>query len=221
MPADVSNEIKWGEDNPIENAPVLSEEDQDALKKKMAAMDKLLAQQQIAKYKIELFCSYRRSKVRPFPAAISLWESGSKLHGGGDEKVYECPAEKFKLPPCNGIIGGLNQGYGHLVCPKCRKVWKGTQVDGERFAVLTNRGWSQLIMKFFIRLEHNADIYVKTPRSDLRIAANAEQLKQLGGEKLAAVRTKKDLIIYPLKNIIKDTSNGADLLGRFYALLSA
>lgn len=217
----VSDEIKWGEDNKIENAPTLTAEEEDTLKKKMAAMDKLLADQQIAKYKIELFCSHRRSRQRAFPAAISLWESGSRLHGGGDDKVYECPAGKHGMPPCGGIIGGHNQGYGHLVCPKCKKVWKGEQVSGERLAVLTNRGWAALILKFFVRLDHNADIYVKTPRSDLRVAAAAEQVKQMGGERLASVRTRKDLTIYPLKNIIKDTSNGADLLGRFYALLSA
>jgi hypothetical protein len=217
----VSDEIKWGADNKIENAPVLSPEEEDTLKKKMAAMDKLLADQQIAKYKIELFCSYRRSKVRAWPGAINVFESGSKLHGGGDELVYECPATERGFPPCDGFIGGSSQGYGHLVCPKCKHVWKDTEVSHSRPATLTNRGWARALLKFYIRLGHNADIYVKTPRSDLRVAAGIEQLKQMGGEKLAAVRTKKDLLIYPLKHIIKDVSNGASLEGRFYALLSA
>lgn len=218
---ELPKEIKWGEDNAIENAPVLTEEEQDTLKKKMAAMDKLLATQQIAKYKIELFFSYRRSKTRAFPGALSLWASGSKLHGGGDEKIYFCPSTERKLGECNGLIPPTSQGYGHLVCPDCRHVWKGTQVKGEILAVLTNRGWAELAFKYFVRLEHNADIYVKTPRRDIRIAAHAEQEKQLAGEKLAVVRTKRELLIYPLRNIIKDSSNGADLMGRFYSLLSA
>ena len=94
-------------------------------------------------------------------------------------------------------------------------------MKGEILAVLTNRGWAELAFKYFVRLEHNADIYVKTPRRDIRIAAHAEQEKQLAGEKLAVVRTKRELLIYPLRNIIKDSSNGADLMGRFYSLLSA
>ena len=217
----VSSEIKWGEDNSIENAPVLSDEDKDKLEKSKAALDKLLETQGLAKYKIELFFSYRRSIHKAFPGALSLWESGSKLHGGGDEKVYECPATKLKMGTCSGIIGGSSQGYGHLVCPDCKRVWKGDQVHGEVLAVLTMQGWAQLLVKYFARLKNSADIYVKQPRKDLRVAATLKQQRQLGGEQLAKVRTKRDLIIYPLRNIIKDTANGADLEKRFYSLLTA
>jgi hypothetical protein len=161
-------EVKWGSDNPIEAAPVLSDEEVDTLKKRMAAMDKLLADQE-------------RSPMRPYPGALSLWESGTKLHGGGDEKVYECPSADNHGPPCLGIIGGSAQGYGHLVCPTCQKVWKGTQVVGERLARLTDQGWSTLIYRYFVRLGHNADIYMKHPRVDIRKVSGLEQAKQLQG----------------------------------------
>ena len=214
-------DVKWGEDNSIDKAPTLTEEEQHILKKRMEAMDLLLAQQQIAKYKIELFFSSRRSGREAFAGALSLWQSGSKLHGGGDEKMYFCPSTAMKMGDCDGLIGGTGQGYGHLVCPNCKKVWKGSQVHGEIFARLTTNDWALLTYKYFVRLEHNADIYVKSPKADIRKAAQLEQAKQLKGEKLSGARQARNTYIYPLKNIIKDTSNGADILGRFKALLSA
>lgn len=217
----VAPEVKYGEDNSLDAAPVLSPEELDTLKKRMEAMDKLLASQKLAKYKIELLFSSRRSGRVPYAGALSLWESGSKLHGGGDTKVYECPARAFKLSECAGLIPDASQGYGHLVCPSCSKVWKGTQVHGEVFARLTTAGWSELVYKYFTRLGHNADIYVKVPKADIRKVAELEQVKRLDGQKLASARTRRDVYIYPLRNIIKDTTAGADLLGRFRALLSA
>jgi hypothetical protein len=214
-------EVKWGQDNSIDAAPQLTEEELDTLKKRMQALDKLLAQQQVAKYKIELLFSSRRSGRVPYAGALSLWESGAKLHGGGDCKIYECPARELKMGECRGIIPDASQGYGHLVCPDCQRVWKGSQVHGEVFARLTTNDWARLIYKYFVRLGHNADIYVKLPKADIRKAAEIEQGRQLGGEKLNAARTKRDVYVYRLKNIIKDTASGADLLGRFKALLSA
>ena len=35
-------DVKWGEDNPIEAAPVLSEEDKEILKQRMAVLEKIL-----------------------------------------------------------------------------------------------------------------------------------------------------------------------------------
>jgi hypothetical protein len=217
----IIRDVKWGEDNPIEAAPTLTEEELAILQKRMAAMDKLLAEQKKAKYKIELMFSSRRSGREAYAGALSLWESGAKLHGGGDTKIYECPAKALKFSDCDGLIPDASQGYGHLVCPKCQKVWKGSQVHGEVFARLTTANWALLIYKYFVRLGHNADIYVKLPKADIRRAAELEQARQLGGEKLSSARTRRDVYIYPLRHIITDTSAGADLITRFKALLSA
>jgi hypothetical protein len=48
-----------------------------------------------------------------------------------------------------------------------------------------------------------------------------EQERQRGGDVLTAMRNKRALHIYPLANIIKDTSAGSDILARFYAFLTA
>jgi hypothetical protein len=62
---------------------------------------------------------------------------------------------------------------------------------------------------------------VKYNYSDIRDASAKEQLKNIGGELLLKVRGKDSRVprLYPLRNILKDVSNGADLHGRFLAFL--
>lgn len=213
--------IRWGQDNPIEAAPVLSDEEQDILRQKMAAMDKLLSDQGVAKWKIEVVFFHKRRLFTHSAGAISIWESGTKFHGGGDTKAYFCPGRELKVNDCEAIIPDSSNGYGFLACPKCGHVWQGEQVYGEIFGRWTNQIWAEKILQFFRKLDHNADVYLKYPKHDLRVAAHAEQQKQHMGEKLQHVRRERVQYIYPLKNIIKDTANGADLLGRFHAFLTA
>jgi len=214
-------QVNWGEDNPLEAAPELTEEEKDILQKRMAAMDKLLAEKHRAKYKIEIMFSHKRSAREPQAGIVSFWESGSKLHGGGDTKVYLCPSEREGRGRCLGIIGYDSQGYGHLVCPKCQQVWQGKQGIGEQRGRWPVQTWAGVLLRYFMQLENNADIYIKVPKYDIRKAAELEQQKQMMGDALNVVRRQKTVYVYPLKNIIKDTSNGADLYGRFKALLSA
>jgi len=205
---------------PIEKAPEMSEEDQHNLRLKMAAMDSLLASQKMAKYKLELFFGKARSMHKPVPGALSFWESGTKLHGGGDVKVYFCPGRRLKMNNCETIIPFEFNSYGFLVCSNCKKVWKGDQVIGEVLGVHTMRQWSELLFMYFHKLGHNCDIYLKHSPDDIRSVARREQEKDKRGELLLKARTRA-LHVYPLKNIIIDTSNGADLLSRFYSFLTS
>lgn len=213
--------LSRGTDIPIEEAPKLSEEELHTIRQRMELLDKLLAQEQKAKFKIELLFGSARQMAKPTPGALSFWESGTKLHGGGDAKLYICAGRVTGKTDCEAFIPDVSNGYGYLLCPRCKEVWKGEQVSGEVFAKLQMRGWADLLLKFFVRLEHNADIYIKHAKDDIRAAAYFEQAKQLKGEKLHRARQNRLPYIYPLKNIIRDTSGGADLLGRFYALLTA
>jgi hypothetical protein len=76
-------------------------------------------------------------------------------------------------------------------------------------------------MKWFMKLDARADIYMKFPRYDIRALTQMEQEKQLMGEALAKLRNDKRKCIYPLKNIIRDTAAGADLYSRVLAFLRA
>lgn len=213
-------EIPFGEDRSIEQAPVLSEEDKHEMQKRMEALDKVLATQKKAKYKLELFFGKARSTRVAIPGALSFWESGTKLHGGGDTKVYFCPGKQQKKNDCEKIIPFAFNAYGFMVCPHCGETWKGGQVIGEVLGRHTMQDWSKLLLKYHMRLDQNCDIYLKHSPDDIRSVAAREQEKTRGGELLAKAR-KRALHVYPLKNIITDTLNGSDLLGRFYAFLTA
>ena len=135
--------------------------------------------------------------------------------------MYFCPSSKLRHGDCDGVIGGAAQGYGHLVCPKCKKVWKGSQVDGEIVGKWTTQTWATVALKYFMLMDCNADIYLKYMRYSLRDAAGIEQVKQQHGDKLEAVRTSRVKVIYPLRNLIKDTAAGSDILTRLRAFLAA
>ena len=199
----------------------LSEEEVHRLKKKQEAFDKLLETEQKAKYKIEVMFRHSRKAVGPVDGSLSIWESGTKLNGEGDAKVYFCPSKEMKRGDCNGLLPDVSNGMGHLVCPKCGVVWKEDQVYGEIFFRLPYERWADVLVRYYALTGNNADVYVKFPKHDVRAIAKQEQAKQLMGERYAKLRSEKVLYIYPLKNIIKDTSNGADLYGRFKALLTA
>lgn len=210
--------VPWTEATiPVELSPAELE----AVQERMKLLDQLLTTTKHAKYKIELLFTRARSVSRPTPGAISFWESGSKLHGGGDAKLYICPGKHFRRNECEGFIPDASNASNFLWCPSCGTRWQGEDVIGERLAVLTMKKWADVLIYFFTRLEHNADIYVKYAREDMRTVAMLEQAQQRGGEYLERVRGRRAKSIYALKNIIWDTSNGADLLGRFQAFLTA
>lgn len=217
----IVEEVKWGQDNPIENVPRLTAEEEETLKRRMAAMDKLLAEQGLAKYKLEIMFEQKHSTTKPTFGLISFWQSGAKLHGGGDTKMYICPGKDLGKNTCEGFIPDSSTGYGFLACPHCKEVWKGDQVAGEVGFRLTIQNWVTVLVRYFSRLEGNCDLYAKYPVADVRHIARLEQEKQLMGEKLGKARRELQKVIYPLRNILKDTANGADLQTRFHAFLKA
>jgi hypothetical protein len=201
--------------------PFMSEEEKQALEQKKTALDKLLEDNNLAKYKIEIMFGKGYAPSKPSHGAVSFWESGSKFHGGGDTIMHMCPGKDLKVSNCEGFIPDGSHGYGFLVCPSCHHPWEGEQVSGQILCRLTAQGWAKLVLKYFMRLEMKADIYVKYHPEDIRSAAAIEQSKQHMGEILLGARRSRRPRIYPLKNIIKDTSAGADLEGRFLAFLRA
>lgn len=215
----IIKEVRYNEDNPIDLVPELDEEEKHILAKKQQALGELLARECIGKYKIEILFSYKRSQAKPTPGALSLWESGAKLHGGGDTKIYLCPGARRKVNDCVSIVPFDSTNYGFGLCPGCGKVWKAEELDGEVLGVWTMQTWAEKLVQYYTALGHNADIYIKQPRHDIRKAAQLEQEKQLMGDKLGVVRTGYIKSIYPLKRIIDDVNNGADLYSRFYAFL--
>lgn len=201
--------------------PFITEEEKETIEQKKRALDKLLEEKDLAKYKIEILFGKGFAPSKPSHGGVSFWESGSKLHGGGDTILHICPGKDLRVNDCDSFIPDASHGYGFLICPKCHRSWEGEQVSGQILARLTAQGWAQLVLKYFLRLEMKADIYVKYHPDDIRSAAAIEQARQHMGDVLMGARRSRRPRIYPLKNIIKDTSAGASFESRFLAFLRA
>lgn len=184
-----------------------------------------------AKYKIEVHFNKNRTIAGPNTAAVSVFESGARLNGEGDELVYICTAKDsglaLNLPGvadrpivkgeggCGGIIPGENLRGGVAVCPHCHSMISSEHLTSTLLVHLSTKKLSVLVTDLFRKLESNADIYIKYHPTDIRsVALN-------NPNKLDKGRMSRGLTIYPIYNIIKDTSGGATVEGRFEALFSA
>jgi hypothetical protein len=199
----------------------LAAEEIHALQQRKAAFEKLIAQDQKAKYKIEVMFRHTRGTTGLIDGTLGIWESGTKLNGDGDAKAYFCPSVERGRGTCTALIPDTSAGFGYLTCASCGVSWKEKEVYGEVFFKLPYEKWAEVLVKYYALCGHNADIYMKYPKHDVRKVAAAEQAKQLHGREYERLRKEKVLYIYPLRNIIKDTSAGATLYDRFKAFLQA
>jgi hypothetical protein len=203
---------------------ILTGEEKERFAKQASALAKVLEDKSVkAKYKLEIMFGKARSYTKPTPGVLSFWGSGTKLHGGGDEKLYLCPGTNPKYPDCQGLLFDRYNNSKGIVCPKCGTVWPHEKVTGELLFNLPMRKWADVTFKYFRLFEYNADIYLKFSRDDIRTVAKEQSQKATwkGSQILENTREKRARAVYPLRNIIKDTSAGADLLSRFYAFLVA
>lgn len=231
--AELFDREKAGEDTTV----VMRGEELEQLERRIKAMDKLLQEDVRATYKLEVQFGKGRvgrgiRSARPFAGVMSGWLSGSKFHGGGDEKIFECAD-----PECGAWIlphqitqktvvrkeGGrdVEEFMSLSYCGKCAKIWRSEQTTGERLYKLTEQDWAYAILRMFRRLGMDADIYLKYHPVDVRYKAAMELARNRGGEEIAQARKNRGLHIYPLRNIIRDSKHGSDLYGRIRAFINA
>lgn len=199
----------------------ITPEDKHTIESRIQLLDKELADQGIAKYKLDLQLASGFSLRAPSAGIVSFWESGRKFHGGGDAKMYLCPGKELGISTCEAFIPDTGQGYGLGICPTCGTGWKSKQLIGEIAYRVTPQKWAEILMHWYLKLDLNADIRIKYPPDDIRSIALKEQNKQMKGDLLQPGRRRRAVRIYPLRNIIKDTSAGSDLYARILAFVTA
>jgi hypothetical protein len=188
-----------------------------AIEDKVKALEKIFSERIIAKFKLEIqFGKNRTSSGQPFAGVVTMWLSGTKLNGGGDEKVYECPN-----PRCGQLILPHQIDNNRSICPHCGNIWKSEDTIGERFFKLTDQNWAHAVLQMFSKVDMNADIYLKYHPTDIRYQTAMELARDRGGEEVAKARKNRGLFIYPLANIIRDTKNGSDLYKRIRIFINA
>lgn len=169
-----------------------------------------------AGYKIELMFGPKRTPQGPNAVMIHIWESGKRLNGDADDRMYWCKDVAMDSDlGCGKPIPSGAIHAGVAICPSCQMAIRADKLTGEQIHFITTQNLSLKIESIFHDLKDNADIYCKYDQSDIRYQA---VLKEKGFEK---ARYLRGLFIYPLKHILKDTLSGSTLATRFRAFLSA
>jgi hypothetical protein len=183
----------------------------------------------IAKYRIEVLFGRNRTPGGPNVAILTFWKKGSRLRGGGDEKIYLCdrvnaaalknvdfvvgvPEEQVgcgKPIPPEGMTGAM------AFCPHCKLQWPPPLLTGELFYKVTTSRLAEVVAKYWRDFEGDADLYMKYHTTDIRYQA---MVMEHGAQ---AAYEHRGLLVYPLSKILRDTAAGAELSGRFQSCLSA
>jgi len=220
--------------------PPLTSEEREAAERlqKRVAEENLKSAEEMelrGKYKIQVWIRTGRSVHKPLGFSISFWESGKRLHGGGDESMWVCRRRpKAPKPPrpfgvahsrlfkeeatpdgCGKLIAGDNSAFGYAVCPHCGVKWDTEHIADSIFYTVPVERAAEVIANWFRKLDHDADIYVKYRAQDVRVLMMA---REFGVRK---ARQLKGLVIYTKGAIIQDTVGGATLEACFKALLLA
>ena len=194
-----------------------------------------------AKYKLEVHFGPDRSSLhhKLMAALVTIWESGRRLHGGGDEKMYWCGYDD-----CGKPFSTDNFSYMHAVCPKCLRELmldpysRQEQIDylkregrssegieklpivvGEKLMKQAPPAIASFLAKTWHALECHADIYLKFHPKDIRI--DKAQIDHKVFDKVNLAHAKREPLIYPLGRILKDTTAGGDLEANILAMITA
>ena len=187
------------------------------------------------KYKIQIWFKSDRSDKKPIAFALSAWQSGMRLHGGGDEMMFICKRHAdapdlvkqnyaFRTPEnkvsptkrgCGLFIPGENSVNGRVMCPHCGANHDAEHVGDSVFFRLTADKAAKVLTTWYRKLDSCADIYAKYTPTDPRTIMMGQAIN------IKTARDKKGLTIYPWKNILEDTSNGSSLESRFKAFILA
>jgi len=184
-----------------------------------------------ATYKIQVRFRHDRTGRTHTPYTLSFWESGKRLHGGGDEMMFVCRRLKSAPKPkridvigaknpsdegCHGLIPGDQVTPGGLVvCPHCQQRWNSACIGDSVYYNTDMDTAAEIIERWWRKLGCDADLFVKFAPTDPRTLLHADAYG------IQRAKELQGLVIYPLENILRDTMSGAEIKGRFKALLLA
>lgn len=164
-----------------------------------------------ARYKIEVAYLESRKLKGPSACSVTVWESGRRFHGGGDQSMFWCINSKNPEEGCGGLIPDNMVKVGVALCPHCKRSVNQKFLPVTRVGVFSPLNLAKELHRIFRHLGSDADIYLKFHKSDAEARA---RLKSDGG-------AKKELAIYTVSRIVQDSLNGADLVKRFETFLAA
>ena len=184
-----------------------------------------------AKHKIELHFGSDRTTMEA-KGAFTFWEYGG---GWDDIQMVICGYDRRYHKPCGKPfpIGNVQEMWA--VCPHCQQRQWSSRMDKKRCLPMAQNGDEKLpacdsmrmftpksmdwiagqIAKYFEALRGDANIVLKYHPKDIRYTT---MVRDKGPD---VARQLRGMLVYPLYRILDDTKAGADLVGRFKALLRA
>jgi hypothetical protein len=212
------------ENNPIDftdRKKVVQKVEEVAEKNKETPLEQIIGVGETGKYKIEVqFGADRTSSGVAFTGLIIYWMNGSEFSGGGDAIVYPCPDNE-----CTGLIDSnyIAVASETAMCQKCLKVWKMDALCDVHAYKRTPSGWAALVAEKFNNIGGDADLYLKhTKGKNLHKSVQATLEKEGGYVAEALFRSrKKNAVLYKMKQLHKDASNGSTIESRVLAFLQS
>lgn len=200
---------------------LFSEMAEEAEAKLEAMLRQQLSETAPAKYKLELLFS-KRHRDQPYYGLVTYFKNGGFAQGGGDEAIYLCSRPLGEGKYCTGIVEiGMIVNKRAALCPKCKQTSHPKNLAGQVGYKLTTQGWVKVLLRAYHVLEAHADITMWHYPHDVISAAMEAQEKQVGGDKVLALRAERRLVIYTRARILEDLAAGSSLESRFRAFLMA
>lgn len=170
-----------------------------------------------AKWKIEVTFVKNRTLTGVNHVGVQVWESGKHFHGGGDALAFFCKDNrKDHDEGCWGVIPQDNVApNGVAYCPSCKLTINANYLTNMKIGAVRMDALAKELAALFRKLGSNADVFIKYHKMDVRYIA----LERAKGPDVA--RKLKGMHIYPLRNILKDTAAGADLVARMKAFITS
>ncbi len=170
----------------------------------------------IAKYKIEILFGPKRTMTGPNVVRIGLWESGTKLHGGGDASLFFCKDGTVDHGAgCWAPILPRNVRGAVAYCNACNGAINSSKLTVHKEGYIKTKTLAAEVARLFRTLDNSADLYCKFNRDDIHYISMLRQHGKAKAEKLLGLH------IYPLKNMLKDIAAGATVESRVYAFITS
>lgn len=211
-------------------SPSVSDEELAAWRDRLKLFEGKGTDKPVATYKLEIQFGVSHHVHGSTYGTITVWENGSHFNGYGDALLYQCPGQRLLGNGCDAVVDpeatkilvdGKRRPAKVVICRSCYVSWKPEDLIGQTFYRLPIESWADVVYRWYLRLNMDADIRVKYNYDDIRVASQKEQEKELRGEVLNRARSsaRRKPRVYPLENIIRDVSAGADLRKRILVFL--
>lgn len=171
-----------------------------------------------AKYKIQILFGPRRNTSHTNLCMVHVFESGGYHHEHQDQLCYFCWDIEDRNIGCRKVIPAskINGSVGW--CDTCKAPRVTSKLTEFIVYNLPTAIIADNVYKLFRSLDSNADIYIKHAKNDIR---KLTELGDKGLRDMKKIEDQRDAVIYPLKHILKDVSNGSNVIHKIDTFLRA